>query len=426
MRFALTATFAACSFRRTIHRFLRDEAGSYVIVSSLLMPVLIGTTALGTEVGMWLYNRQTLQSAADSAAISGATAHYYGADIQTAAKALAASYGYIDGVNGVSVTIDRPPTSGNYTGNVDAVEVIVSKPQPPLFSVLFHINNFNIVGRAVAMAHIASGCTLSLNKTVSGGTSVQGSAQVNLTGCNMYVNSNHDTSALDVSGTANVHANSVDVVGAISGVDNITVSQDIATDQPPLSDPYADTQVPSYSGCDSHNYTAKSTVTINPGVYCGGMQINAGAVVTLNPGIYYLDQGSLMVNGGGTLTGDGVTLVFTSSTGNNYATATINGGATVNLTPPTDGPTAGITFYGDPNMPTGTTYKFNGGADQYFGGAVYLPKGSVNFAGGSSTKTGCTQIIGDTITFTGDSNLGIDCTNYHVKPVGSAVAKLVE
>jgi hypothetical protein len=53
------------------------------------------------------------------------------------------------------------------------------------------------------------------------------------------------------------------------------------------------------------------------------MQLNVGpgnsgsANVTLNPGIYYLDGGSLTVNAGTTLTGTGVTLVFTGS-GNDW------------------------------------------------------------------------------------------------------------
>jgi hypothetical protein len=73
--------------------------------------------------------------------------------------------------------------------------------------------------------------------------------------------------------------------------------------------------------------------------------------VTLNSGIYYIDGGGLSVNGGATITGSGVTLVFTKKTGNSWPTVTINGNATVNLTPPKSGPTAGIVIFGDRNMP---------------------------------------------------------------------------
>jgi hypothetical protein len=167
-------------------------------------------------------------------------------------------------------------------------------------------------------------------------------------------------------------------------------------------------------------------VTINPGVYCGGISLNAGANVTLNPGIYYLDQGSLSVNGGATLTGIGVTLVFTSSSGHNYAGATINGGAHINLVAPTTGPTAGIVIFGDRNMTAGTTFKLNGGSSEVFGGAIYVPRGNVTFSGGAASTNGCLQLIADTITFVGNANFAINCVGSGTKAIGSAVAKLTE
>ena len=120
-----------------------------------------------------------------------------------------------------------------------------------------------------------------------------------------------------------------------------------------------------------------------------------------------------------------MTLIFTSSTMTDWPSATINGGATVNLLPPTTGPTAGITMFGDRNIPVGTSFKFNGGASQYLGGAIYFPTGDVTFAGGAGTNTSCTQLIGDTVTFTGNSNLAVNCSNYGTKPVGPTGTRLV-
>ena len=61
------------------------------------------------------------------------------------------------------------------------------------------------------------------------------------------------------------------------------------------------------------------------------------------------------------MTGTGVTLIFTSNTRSNWPTATINGGATINLTAPTSGATIGMIMFGDRNIPVGTSFKFNGG-----------------------------------------------------------------
>jgi Flp pilus assembly protein TadG len=416
----------------SLGRFARDESGSYAILVALLMPVLIGGAALGTEVGLWLYDRDSLQGAADSSAISGAVAYYGGESdsaIQTETAGIAATYGIVANASqGITITVNRPPKSGNYTTTGGAVEVIIQRPQSRFFTAYWFSGSFNIAARAVALANGGAGCTLSLDKNAAAATKVQGNAKINLIGCDLYDNSS-DPTALSVNGSASVSAQAVDVVGgSLNGTTGITTQQGLYTGAPPATDPYANVTVPKFSGCTQTNYSAnsKNPITLSPGVYCGGINLNASANVTLNPGIYYLDQGSLSVNGNATLTGTGVTLVFTSSTGSNYATATINGGATVNLTPPLSGPTQGIVMYGDPNMPVGTSFKFNGGASQTLTGAIYIPKGAIDFAGGANTATGCTQIIGDTLNFTGNTNLAINCSAFKTKPLGTAAAKLVE
>ena len=50
------------------------------------------------------------------------------------------------------------------------------------------------------------------------------------------------------------------------------------------------------------------------------------------------------------MNGTGVTIVLTGSSGN-YATVTIGNGASVTLSAPTSGATAGIVFFGDRNAP---------------------------------------------------------------------------
>ena len=184
-----------------------------------------------------------------------------------------------------------------------------------------------------------------------------------LNGCSLYDNSDSST-ALTVGGSAQITALSVGVVGNLTGRSNITTTQGIMTGIGAVPDPYVDASFPAFKGCTQQNFSSHDTITIDPGVYCGGMKLNAGANVTLTAGIYYLDGGDLTMNGGATLTGSGVTLVFTSQNKSGYATASINGNATVNLTPPKTGGTAGIVVFGDRRMPIGTAFTFNGGATQ--------------------------------------------------------------
>ena len=67
----------------------------------------------------------------------------------------------------------------------------------------------------------------------------------------------------------------------------------------------------------------------------------------------------------------------------------------------------------------------SGGSTQSFGGALYLSTADVTFAGGADTTvSGCTQLIADTISFSGASNFALNCDGSGIKPLGSAATLL--
>jgi Flp pilus assembly protein TadG len=419
------------NWRNLLKRFRRDEAGSYLIITGLMMPALIGFAGLGTEAGLLYQKHRTMQSAADSAAVSAATALFVESNnpslasvLLAQANAVTSPFGFPNGSNGATVTVNQPPTSGPHIASVGAVEVVISQTQKRLFSAIWSSEPVTVTARSVAVAAGGTGCVLALDPLARSAANFSGNPKVNLNSCGLYDNS-ADSAALNVGGSAQLSALSVNVVGDISGYGNITAANGIRTGVAPLIDPYAGTTIPPFSGCTSHNLTIKAAKTIDPGVYCGGIAFNAGANAKLNPGIYYIDGGDVTVNGGAIVAGSGVSLVFTSSSGN-YSTATISGGATVNLTAPTSGDMAGFVIYGDRGMQVGTTFKLNGGASQVLNGAIYLPKAAVDFAGGNDSDTKCLQLIGNTLKFVGNSSLAINCDGYGTKKLGSANAKLVE
>jgi Flp pilus assembly protein TadG len=348
----LSAVFA--SQRDLWIRFGRDRSGNYAVLTALTTPVLLGIAGLGTEVGVWSVKHQTMQSAADSGAVSAAVAYYIQGNnnnLSVQANAVTSSYGFVNGSNGVTVSVNQPPRSGTHTTTAGAVEVIITQPQTRLFSAMWDSQSMTLSARAVAIPASSwggTGCVAALSGSASGAIGTQGNAQIALNNCSMFDNSSN-ASALTAGGTSAISAYSVNVVGQVPSASaaNISVTNGIQTGGAPMIDPYGNTSPGSLSGCDQHSFNAKTAVTISPGVYCGGMKLDAGANVTLNPGVYYLDQGSLQVNGSATMSGTGVTLVFTSSTGQNYANAQINGGAAINLTAPTTGATAGIAIFGD-------------------------------------------------------------------------------
>src|ERR1041384_2909571 len=367
---------------RRVRRLRDDESGNVVVIFALALLPLVGLVGAAVDYSHGNSIKTAMQAATDATALKLAKAAGTLSDTQLSQQA----------TNNFNVLFARPETTGVQIG----AQYDTANKSPSLtatgsmktdFMGLMGFSSLTIAARAVAKpVGAGTACVLALNANVSGAATVQGGNNVNLAGCSLYANSKSG-SALAVGGSASLSALSVGVVGGISGGAAITTTQGVSTGGSPVADPYSTLTIPSFSGCDATNFTAHSTVTINPGVYCGCMQLNANARVTLNPGIYYIDHGDFSMNGGAALTGTGVTLIFTSSTISNWPKATINGGATVNLTPPTTGTTAGIVMFADRNIPVGTSFKFGGGASQYIGGAVYIPTGDVTFAGGASSST---------------------------------------
>jgi hypothetical protein len=144
------------------------------------------------------------------------------------------------------------------------------------------------------------------------------------------------------------------------------------------------------------------------------------------PGIYYIKSGNFNVNSA-TVNGTGVTIVLTKNTGN-YATIGLYGGSTVSLTAPTSGATAGIVFFADRNMPTGTAVDFAGGSHMSFNGAVYIPSMTVSYSNGVTNSGACTQLIAWRLSLVGGANFQHNCDNAGIKPIGgsSSNPELVE
>src|SRR5437868_1155065 len=402
-------------------RFFADQHGGVAPIFALALVPMIGLAGAAVDYSRASAARAAMQATLDATTLMIAKdAQLIPSDqINTRASELFnAGFGR-DDVQALQVTATMTNGTGGTTVTATAGGAVATT-----FMHILGRSAMDIAARAsVVTASDGLGCVLSLDPLASGAATAQGSTTVKLNGCSLYDNS-ADSTALTVGGSATISADFVGVVGGIGTSTGITTTNGLRTGISPVADPYADVAMPTFSGCDQHNFTAKNTVTINPGVYCGGIGVNANAVLTLNPGMYIIDGGGLTVNGGATVNGTGVTLDFTSSSRRDWATVTINGNANVNLTPMTYGPTRGIVIFADRNTPQGTSFKFNGGANQYFAGAIYVPTGAINFAGGADTATTCTQVIGDTVTFVGNSNLAIDCSRYNTRPFSTKVMRV--
>ena len=169
---------------------------------------------------------------------------------------------------------------------------------------------------------------------------------------------------------------------------------------------------------------ANQTATISAGCYTGNLTVGNNATLVMNPGTYYIDRGSISTNGG-TITGDGVTIVLTSSSGGNWSTINLSGHSTVNLTAQTSGTFSGLVIYADRRMPNHTGMSIGGGSSQSFSGDFYFPSTTVTF-GGNGSSSSCTRLIAHTISLDGTSTFASSCSGMGTASLGGAPAAIAE
>ena len=397
-------------------------------MTGLCATVIVGFAALAIDVGSWQVAQRSMQGAADMAAYSAAIAYGKsdGTSITTQAKGITAALGYVDGQNGVTVSVNQPPTSGPYARTATAIQVIVQQPQPRYFAGLLLSSNPTVSASAVATTSgSGSACMLALDTSANHAIDVSGLGSINTPNCSVVSNSSSST-AVNMSGSAAINAGCLVAVGRVQTTSSLTETQCSTpkTKAPATANPYASLPVPTPSG-SCLSVPGGSSITLSPGYYCNGLTVSGSTTATFQPGLYYVN-GNFSIQGGASATGTGVT--FYISGGQNTA---VSGGSTVNFTAPTTGTYAGVAFFGDPTTTNGTN-NFSGGSGFSVTGAIYYPTQEVSYTGGTSTGSGCTQLIADRIAISGASTFassgcsGTGVKNIAVSGVSSGTAQIVQ
>jgi Flp pilus assembly protein TadG len=420
---------------------------------ALLGTVLAGVAALVLDGGLMQAERRRGQAAADAAALAAAVdlANNYGSlssgtpDGGTSAKANAvkvasANYGNYsndgtaytfttDNGNTCTVTVNIPPTSGQFTDSsqyLGYVEVIVQYNQPRYFSGIFGSGTVPIKARAVGRGKYGTQYTtvniLALDKSAGSALSLQGSKTIVSVPGAIVVDSNSTTAVAGV-GTA-VSGSAVKVVGTITSSNVYAPTSgskaNVSSNSPAyyVSDPLSSLPVPSTSGLTVWSrvpYTISSG-TLQPGIYQGGIVVSGGTV-TMASGLYYIEGGGLTVTSAKTtLDGTAGVLIYNGEMGgsttspSSVGSISISGNAVVKLAPMTfaqlsaaglSAAYAGISIFQDRNATASLTIDGNTGTN--ISGAVYAAKAAATITGGSDITPGA-AFITDTLTVAGNSS----------------------
>ncbi len=382
---------------------------------------LVGFLGLAADVGYLQWTQRRLQTAADSGALAGALEVLRGStgNVTTAADSSASLNGATNGSGGVTITVNNPPASGNYTSDSTAVEVIIKQTTPLYFMGVFGVKNTTVGARAVARLGGTGGCVYTLDPAAAKAFYLDGAFNVTM-GCGAMVDSNN-ANAMYLDGAINWTGPSK-VVGNYGEFGAISMTPLPTTGVGAQTDPLSYVSPPTVGAC---NYTSESITgayskTLSPGVYCGGISINGAGTVNFNPGTYILEGGGLSVIGANNLSGSGVTFYITQGDGYAYGPVSITGATVMNFSAPTSGPLASMLFFQDRTIASPAASTFVGASSAVLQGSIYFPTSALTYTGASDGAY--TIIVANTLTFAGAANIEVDA-NYSSLPGGVSPAK---
>ncbi len=99
-----------------LRRLRKDERGAVSIMMGFLIVPLVGFLALGFEVSNWYSVTRGMQNAADAATL--AAAFNNGSNYDVEARAVAATYGFVNGTNNVAIEVTNTATCPLTPGQV--------------------------------------------------------------------------------------------------------------------------------------------------------------------------------------------------------------------------------------------------------------------------------------------------------------------
>ena len=277
--------------------------------------------------------RAQLQATLDSALLAGArdgstnwmniATNFFNANLQPKGGSVASPT--------FSLTADRA-----YTGTASAVV-------PTYFLGVMGVSSINVGVSSTASVASSNGnyyCVMALNQTAQAALQLTGNATITITApkCVLQVNSNN-LDAVDMTGNAKISSVENCFVGKVRSVGNASISPAPDSICKPVPDPFSGYPKPTAGACNYTNYSlsGNKTVTLQPGVYCGGMNFSGPVNVTFAPGLFIIKDG-VITETGGSFTGQGVTFFLTGS----GAAVQLSGQADWHIVAPTDASAGGL------------------------------------------------------------------------------------
>ena len=358
-----------------------------MVIFVLILPIIMGLMGLIFDVGYLYRHKRIMQTAADAGAMAGAQTlkRKNFSNVNTYVLYDAGKNGF-DGSGGETRTVNRPPSSGDFTADSDFVEVIITEDVPTFFMGFFGQNSVQVSARGVGGVLPGPGCIYVLDGSADKSFEVSSGSGVFATGCGVTVSSCSDE-ALSVTSGSTLDATSIDVCGDVDDSGS-TVNPNPNTGVCPGvpcargEDPLADLAEPSVQGgCDFVDFKTSSLGTpgsrhqIFPGNYCNGISIESGSHVYFNDGRYNLLGGGLRISSGSTAEGDAIGFFNTEGGGFGYSPISIDSSSEARFSAQSGDSTGvmdGIIFWQDRNINGNYDNKIESNTNSWFEGTFYF------------------------------------------------------
>jgi Flp pilus assembly protein TadG len=382
-----------------------------ILAALTFVPFTIAVTA-AVDLANAIRIKSSLQAAADAGVLAAATALASGyGDTDKTRIATDAFFANLS-PQLMAAFPAEPEVTIDFTTQTVHMDVVVDTDQ--LLTNLI-TDSITIGVQATAVADQGNPvCLMALNPNKWKSLNIQGTADVNAIACAVQVNSNH-AEAMRQNGGGQATAESFCVHGNYSGSNYTpTPRRYCNAEQDPLAAQFAidlaTLDIPSMNCKGDYNKLVSNgeEFTLNPGLYCEGLNIKQGTVI-LKSGVHVFRDYELYIQAQGTLRsepGGSVTILFTGGSGARFAN---QAGANVDVTAPSSGLFAGIVMAATPDSVPAKQNTIIGGGYMEFDGIIYYPTQALYITGNGDIGADSAQfaIMADTIDIEGNGTLYI-------------------
>ena len=402
------------------------------------MTVLLGFAALVVDVGLNWATRTSAQTAADAAALGGASRLLVDGPAAAVLEVQTLLADNVDGLTGVAgwaddgveangevvcwTLPDTPPGPGAGCPDGSNALQVITPPIQVQYAFAPVLGKASNSIKALAAAGVGpaapNNCVLCLLDT--GGASrlaALGSGAITATGGGIVVNSDDPEALVSVGG--DIIADQIRVVGGFDdgpgGGDLLPLPEEGG---PPAVDPLADLPTPDELAFPpvlrrNTGLTVSTNTTIQPGIYTS-VTVNGGAILTLQAGVYvFRSTTGLTIEDNARVVGNGVTIYLACSS---YPAPCSGSGARFRVedsgrfqaTPPTSGDYAGLSIFAD----RGNTrfMRLQSDRDLNLAGALYGASMAVRIEDSGDLRVDSLLVVGSLATNLFDS--GSVAVNY--------------